>query len=55
MASGKYRSLKEARNKGLLGRFAKEHPTKGDKKAFDGLLVRIAKSSPKAGRTSKKD
>jgi hypothetical protein len=58
MAIGKYLSLEEARKKGLLGRFAKEHPSKGDKKVFDKLFGRMAKeavkSSSKAGRTSKK-
>lgn len=50
-------SLEEARRKGLLDRFAKEHPSKGDKKLFDKLFGRMAsgvKSSSKAGRTSKK-
>lgn len=30
MSIGKYLSLEEARKKGLLGRFAKEHSSKGD-------------------------
>lgn len=57
MAIGKYLSLEEARRKGLLKRFAKEHPSKGDKTLFDKLFGRMAsgvKSSSKAGRTSKK-
>lgn len=46
MAIGKYLSLEEARKQGKLERFAKEHPTTGDKKAFDGLLHRMAKNKP---------
>ena len=58
MSIGKYLSLEEARKKGLLDRFSKEHPSKGDKKVFDKLFGRMAngvKSSSKACRTSKKD
>lgn len=40
-------SLEEARKQGKLKRFAKEHLSKGDKKAFDGLLDRMAKGKPK--------
>ena len=54
MSTGKYLSLEEARIKKKLDRFCKEHPSEGDEKAFDDLLGRMAKSSPKAGRTSKK-
>lgn len=54
MATGKYISLEEALKKGDLKRFAKEHPSKGDKKQFDELLDRMARNSPKGGRTSKK-
>jgi len=54
MSTGKYLSLEEARNKKKLDRFAKAHPTAGNEKDFDDLLGRMAKSSPKAGRTSKK-
>ena len=43
MATGKYLSLEEARKAKKLKRFAKEHPTKGDKKKFDALLNRMAK------------
>ncbi len=55
MATGKYLSLEEARKKKQLDRFAKEHPTKGNRSLFDRLFNAMAKSSPKAGRTSKKD
>ena len=46
MAIGKYLSLEEARKQGKLARFAKEHPTTGNKKAFDSLLDRMAKNKP---------
>ena len=46
MATGKYLSLEEARKQGKLDRFIKEHPSKGDKKDFDGLLDRMAKNKP---------
>ena len=55
MSTGKYLSLEEARKKLQLDRFAKEHPSKGEKKAFDDLLDRMAKNSPVDGQTSKKD
>ena len=42
MSRGKYLSLEEARKKGKLKRFAREHPAKADKAAFDGLLRRMA-------------
>lgn len=45
MARGKYLSLEEARKAKQLDRFAKEHPTKGGKKEFDALLLRMARSS----------
>ena len=41
MARGKYLSLEEARKAKKLDRFAEEHPTKGSKKEFDALLLRI--------------
>lgn len=43
MSTGKYLSLEEARKKGKLKEFAKEHPSKGDEKVFDKLLGRMAK------------
>ena len=58
MSEGKYLSLEEARKeKELLRRFAKEHPSKGSEKVFDFLLARMAgtaKSSSKDRRTSRK-
>lgn len=38
MAIGKYLSLREAINEGLLKRFAKEHKTTGDREQFDATL-----------------
>ena len=43
MARGKYLSLEEARKRGLLDRFAKEHPSEGDEELFDRLLDAMAK------------
>ena len=54
MSVGKYLSLEEARKKGKLDRFVKEHPSKAKKKDFDALLDAMTKNSPKAGQTSKK-
>ena len=55
MSTGKYLSLEEARNDKQLDRFAKEHPSKGEKKTFDDLLDRMAKNLPVTDQTSKKD
>jgi len=55
MSTGKYTSLEEARKDKKLDRFVKEHPSKGDKKAFDSLLDRMAKNLPTSGQTSEKD
>jgi len=55
MSIGKYISLQEARKHEKLDRFCKEHPSKGDKKAFETLLDNMAfKKKPKAVKTSKK-
>lgn len=43
MSRGKYLSLEEAQKSGKLKQFAKEHPSKGNKKAFDELFQRMAK------------
>ena len=43
MSRGKYLSLEEARKSGKLKQFVKEHPSKGDKKAFDELFKKMAK------------
>lgn len=55
MARGKYLSLEEARKKGKLKEFAKEHPSEGDRSLFNKLFNAMAKKPSKAGRTSKKD
>ena len=47
MARGKYLSLEEARKSGKLKQFAKEHPSKGNEKAFDKLFERMAKGKKK--------
>ena len=52
MATGKYLSLEEARNKGLLDRFCKEHPSNGSKRKFTDLLDAMAKKPESSGRTS---
>lgn len=43
MSRGKFLSLEEAREQDKLDQFCKEHPSEGDKKAFDRLLDRMAK------------
>ena len=54
MATGKYLSLEEARKNGKLDRFCKEHPSKGKKKDFTGLLDAMAKKTEtKEGRKKK--
>lgn len=54
MSRGKYLSLEEARKKGQLKQFGKEHPSSGDEKTFDKLLGSMAKKPKQGGRTSKK-
>ena len=56
MARGKYLSLEEARKKGQLDRFCKEHPSEGDEKAFDELLDAMVSGKPSRERqTSTQD
>jgi len=55
MSTGKYLSLEEARRKGLLKRFAKEHPSEGDAQLFDRLLGDMAKTPPASPKTSKRE
>jgi hypothetical protein len=52
MSRGKYLSLDEARKSGKLDRFAKEHPSKGDRKRFDRLLDKMSKPIGEAEKTS---
>lgn len=49
MAIGKYLSLREAINEGLLKRFAKDHKTTGDKDQFESTLAAMTKK-PSAER-----
>ena len=46
MAQGRYLSLEEARGLAKLEQFAKEHPSKGDAKAFNALLDAMARGKP---------
>jgi hypothetical protein len=52
MSRGKYLSLEEARKSGKLDRFAKEHPSEGDRKRFDRLLAEMSKTIEVAEETS---
>jgi hypothetical protein len=52
MSQGKYLSLEEARKSGKMNRFAKEHPSKGDRITFDRLLEEMSKTREEAGGTS---
>jgi len=51
MSRGKNLSLEEARKQDKLDQFAKEHPTKGDKKLFNRLFKAMAKKKPEGGQT----
>ena len=52
MSRGKYLSLEEARKKGLLDRFCKEHPSMGEREAFDHILEGLIKNPSEASETS---
>jgi len=57
MSRGKYLSLEEVRQKNKQGkdkieRFCKEHPSKGSKQAFEGILDAMAKNEPLSEETS---
>lgn len=43
MATGKYLSLEEARQKNQLDKFAEKHPSAGDEQKFDALLDAMTK------------
>lgn len=47
MSRGKHLSLEEARKKGKLDQFAKEHPSQSDEQKFDDLLENMAKIDKK--------
>jgi hypothetical protein len=48
MSRGKYISLEEARKSGKLDRFAKEHPSEGDRRRFNRLLAEMSKTKEAA-------
>ena len=48
MARGKYLSLDEAIKTDKIKQFCKEHPSEGDKEAFEDLLERMALNRPVA-------
>ena len=52
MAIGKYLSLEEARKKGLIDRFCKEHPSKADTGRFKRLLDAITTTPQASQETS---
>ena len=52
MSRGKYLSLEEARKAKRLDRFAKEHPSEGDRTRFDSLLGEMSKTTEEAEETS---
>jgi len=41
------------RNPALLGKFIKQHESKGDKDLFDSALAEIARTKPEDGPTSR--
>ena len=54
MSRGKHLSLHEARKSGQLDRYVKEHPTVGDREAFEKLLKAMASGKkPKAAGKAK--
>lgn len=55
MARGKYLSLEEARRKGLLDRFCKEHQSAGDKDVFDDILDGLIKNPSEASGISSQE
>ena len=55
MSRGKHLSLEEARKTGALKQFAKEHPSTGDKDAFDSILNALIKTPPTNAKTSDRD
>jgi hypothetical protein len=52
MSRGKYLNLEEARKSGKLDRFAKEHPSEGDRQRFTRLLDEMSKTIEEAEETS---
>ncbi len=50
MSIGKYTSLGEAKDEKTLKRFIKQHPSKGNKRAFNKLLGRMVKGKKKENK-----
>jgi hypothetical protein len=55
MSRGKYLSLREARKKKQLERFAKEHPSEGDAEKLESILGAMAKKLESDDQTSQSD
>ena len=55
MSRGKYLSLEEARQKGQLDRFCKEHPSETDRARFEALLDAMSRGILEEEETSKQD
>ena len=47
MSRGKHLSLEEARKAKQLDRFAKEHPSEGDRGVFDKLFTAMTGGKPR--------
>ena len=50
MAIGKYLSLREAIQRGLLNRFAKNHQTTGDREQFERVLAAMTRKPSTSGQ-----
>jgi hypothetical protein len=55
MSRGKYLSLEEARKRGILMRFAKEHPMQADRDRFKRLLEAMSQGTLEEEETSNPD
>lgn len=55
MSRGKYLSLEEARKSRTLDRFAKEHPSAGDRDRFERLLKAMSQGVLEEAGTSQPD
>jgi hypothetical protein len=55
MSRGKYLSLREARKKKQLKRFAEEHPSTGDEEQLDSTLDAMAKKPESDDQTSESE
>jgi hypothetical protein len=54
MSRGKYLSLPEARKKRQLERFAKEHPSEGDRDKLEEVIGKMSKTPESDDQTSRK-